>query len=86
MRGGRLPHEKRRCQEDSLRACVVSGRVVAASASKESSVFIQKLPDRPMPAGLAMELNKFVELAKEPQLEELWTLVDIGEPEEVPEV
>lgn len=55
---------------------LVLGKVVAASAREELIVFLQRMPDRTMTAGLITELKKFTELAKKSQLKEIYDLMD----------
>lgn len=67
---------------------LVLGRVVAASAREGLTALLQRLPNRPMTAGLVTKLKKFVELAKDFQRHEggnIWSLKENGKPGKVPQ-
>lgn len=55
---------------------------VSALAREELAPLLQRLPDRPMPAGMDTEPKKAAELAKESRLKEThqasWTLTLVG--------
>lgn len=73
--GGEWPHKKRKYQESGL--CVMtsprSGQNGGIATREDLTALVQRLPDRPMTTTrLVTELKEIAELAKEPQLKEIY--------------